>query len=172
MSQITDEQADLLAEHAIYVQGGYSTPEIERQRANADIASGSVYHWEKIAAEVREAKSQAPAAEPKPVQITPQADTRLEQLHALYEAKKAAKDQAETELKAVTDAIKREMYELLPEGATSATITGQAGPTLAMTYVETWRFDSKRFKADDPHTYVRYANKSGTWKLEKAKGQS
>jgi hypothetical protein len=111
------------------------------------------------------------APEPKPVQITPQADTRLEQLHALYETTKARKDEAEKAHQAVVDAIKAEVSSQLPDGATSATLSGNAGPTLAMTYVETWRFDSKRFKADDPHTYVRYAKKSGGWKLEKAKGQ-
>jgi hypothetical protein len=111
------------------------------------------------------------APEPKPVAITPQADTRLEQLHAMYETTKAAKDEAEKAHQAVVDAIKSEISSQLPEGATSATLTGQAGPPLAMSYVETWRFDSKRFKADDPHTYVRYAKKSGSWKLEKVRGQ-
>ena len=33
---VTDEQAKILAAHAIVVQGGYSTPEIERERLLKD----------------------------------------------------------------------------------------------------------------------------------------
>jgi hypothetical protein len=113
-----------------------------------------------------------PTIEPKPAQVTPQAGTRLEQLHALYEEAKARKDEAEKALKAITDGIKSEVFSQLPEGATAATIAGQAGPPLAMTYVESWRLDSKRMKSEDPELYVRYAVKSGTWKLEKVRGQS
>jgi hypothetical protein len=114
-------------------------------------------------------QEQAPI-EPKPVQITPQADTRLEQLHALYETTKAAKDQAEKEHKAVVDAIKSELSQL-SGGAERVHMVGQAGPPLALTYVESWRLDSKRMKSEDAETYVRYAVKSGTWKLEKVRGQ-
>jgi hypothetical protein len=117
------------------------------------------------------AQEEAPI-EPKPVQVTPQADSRLEQLHAMYETLKANKDEAEKQLKAVTDAIKSEVSAMLPQGSTAATITGQAGPPLALTWVESWRLDSRKMKAEDPETYVRYATKSGTWKLEKVRGQS
>lgn len=111
-----------------------------------------------------------PNVPPKPVVVTPQAGTRLEQLHASYEEAKAAKDEAETRLKGITDAIKAEVQQLAP-GSERMEIRGDYGPALSMTYVESWRVDSKRMRAEDPETYVRYAVKQGTWKLEKSKGQ-
>jgi hypothetical protein len=113
---------------------------------------------------------EGPTIEPKPAQVTPQAGTRLEQLHALYEEAKARKDEAETALKAITDGIKAELAQQAP-GAERVVVTGTAGPPLQMTYVESWRVDSRKLKAQDPETYVRYATKSGTWKLEKVRGQ-
>lgn len=54
---ITDPQALILAEHAIFVQGGYSTPERERERLLADLAGGAkMPDWSKLAAEVDDAK--------------------------------------------------------------------------------------------------------------------
>lgn len=52
MTTITDEQAQLLANHVIFVQGGFSTPEVERVRAEADIASGTTIDWDKYRDEV------------------------------------------------------------------------------------------------------------------------
>jgi len=52
---ITDEQAILLAQHAIHVQGGYSTPEVERERAKIDLAKGGRIDFEKMQAELTEA---------------------------------------------------------------------------------------------------------------------
>jgi hypothetical protein len=52
---VTPERAAMLAAHAIYVQGGFSTAEVERVRAEADIASGNVPDWARMQAEVQEA---------------------------------------------------------------------------------------------------------------------
>lgn len=114
--------------------------------------------------------TEQPEIPDRPVTVTAPEGSRLEQLHAAYEDAKAAKDEAETRLKAVVDAIKVEATQAAP-GAERIEIVGDHGPRLSLTYVESWRVDSRRLKAEDPETYVRYATKSGTWKLEKSKGQ-
>jgi hypothetical protein len=52
---VTDERAAMLAAHAIHVQGGYSTPEVERARAEKDIAAGGSIDWAAMQAEVNDA---------------------------------------------------------------------------------------------------------------------
>jgi hypothetical protein len=52
---VTDERAQMLAAHAIYVQGGFSTAEVERVRAEADIAAGGSINWHAMQAEVQAA---------------------------------------------------------------------------------------------------------------------
>ena len=52
---VTDERAAMLAQHAIFVQGGFSTPEIERARAEADLAAGGTIDWDTMQAEVNAA---------------------------------------------------------------------------------------------------------------------
>lgn len=103
------------------------------------------------------------------VQIPAQASERLNQLHAAYADAKADADAASARLKAITDGIKLELQTLAPEQQRLA-LTGEDGPALSLTYSETWRFDSTRFKREDPETYVRYAKKSGSWTLKAAKG--
>ena len=49
---ITDEQAMILAQHAIHVQGGYSTPDVERKRAELDLAKGGRIDFEKMQEEL------------------------------------------------------------------------------------------------------------------------
>jgi hypothetical protein len=68
---VTDERALMLAQHAIYVQGGVSDPERERARAEADIAAGGTIDWAKMQSEVDEAIAEriaktTPAAAPEP----------------------------------------------------------------------------------------------------------
>lgn len=108
-----------------------------------------------------------PVIDPAPVLVTPKANSRLEQLHALYADAKAAADDADEKLKAITDGIKAELTRAAPEQP-RIELTGQAGPPLRLSYSETWRFDSRRFKSEDPATYVRYAKKSGSWTLKVA----
>jgi hypothetical protein len=61
---VTDERALMLAQHAIYVQGGVSDPERERARAEADIAAGGSINWIKMQAEVDAAIAARVAAMP------------------------------------------------------------------------------------------------------------
>lgn len=97
--------------------------------------------------------------------ISAQPGSRLEALLASYEAEKAASDEASARFRNVTDAIKAEATHLFP-GATALTLAGGPGmPVLAITWVESWRVDTKAMKESDPLTYVRYAKKSGHWEL-------
>lgn len=95
--------------------------------------------------------------------------TRLEQLHASYADLKAASDEAAKRLKSVTDAIKAELAAAEP-GQERVELRGQSGPPLRMTYVESWRLDSKRLKAEHLDVWVRYAVKGGSWQLRPVSG--
>lgn len=101
--------------------------------------------------------------------VVAQADTKLAQLQAAYPDAKAAADAAAATLKAITDGIKFELSQAAPD-QTRIELTGTAGPTLRLAYSERWTLDSKRMKAEDPETYVRFARKGGAWSLTKVKG--
>lgn len=113
--------------------------------------------------------SPEPVAQPVTPVVNYEPGSRLEQLHGEYLAAKAEESSAKARAKAATDALKREMTDAAP-GATTVDLEGAAGKALHLTFVETWRFNSVQFKADDPETYVRYAEKSGSWKLEAKRG--
>lgn len=100
-----------------------------------------------------------------PTAVVPPTGSRLEQLHAQYADAKAAADGAAERLKAITDALKVELQTAAGAQASRIDLVGAAGPPLRMTYSETWRLDSTRLKADNPELYVRYAKKSGSWRL-------
>lgn len=110
-----------------------------------------------------------PTIEQPPVQVAAEGGSRLEQLHAAYPAAKAAADEAAARLKAVTDGIKLELTQAAPD-ARKVELAGIEGPTLRLTYTETWRLDSKKLKAENPETYVRYATKGGSWTLKAVGG--
>jgi predicted phage-related endonuclease len=113
---------------------------------------------------------QMPPIEAPPAQVKPRKNSKLEQLHALYALHKAKADAAAAELKAVTDAIKVELTKAAPDQE-RITLASQYGPTLNLTYVVSWRVDSKRLKAEQPATYQAYAKQSSTWRLEPARGE-
>lgn len=93
--------------------------------------------------------------------------SRLEELLGRYEMEKAAAEESASRFKDLTDAIKAEARAMYP-GATALSLAGGPGlPVLGLTWIESWRFDAKQLKADDPHTYVRYAVKGGKWELRK-----
>ncbi|HSV38713.1 MAG TPA: hypothetical protein VLI04_08135 [Nocardioidaceae bacterium] len=95
--------------------------------------------------------------------------TRLEQLHASYADLKAQADEAAKRLKAVTDGIKAELAAAEP-GQERVELRSPVGPPLRMSYVESWRFDSKRLKTERPDLYVVYAVKGGSWQLRTVAG--
>jgi hypothetical protein len=99
------------------------------------------------------------------VDVTP--GERLAQLHSQYELLKVEADEAAARLKACTDAIKLELTQQVP-GHTKYRLPAGPGPELQLTYVERWTIDSRKLKAEDPLTYVRYAKKGGSWTLKVA----
>lgn len=99
--------------------------------------------------------------------VTPEPDTRLAQLHALYAEAKVDFEAAKAALELVKDGIKYELNQATPN-AKRVTLSGQTGPMLSLVYSEPWQFDTKKFKADDPLTYVRYAKRVPRWTLKEA----
>src|SRR4051794_337539 len=102
-------------------------------------------------------------------QISTQAEvvpgSRLEDLLAVYAELKPRADELADQLKAVTDGIKAELQAAAPK-ATKVDVTHPAlAQPLRLSYVESWRFNSKQFKADNPLLYVLYAIKGGKWEL-------
>jgi hypothetical protein len=69
-SVVTNERANMLAAHAVFVQGGFSTPDIEKKRAEADIARGVVIDWAAIKDEVITAMATEGLATPAPEPAT------------------------------------------------------------------------------------------------------
>lgn len=113
----------------------------------------------------------APIPQP-PAVLKTRRGSRLAALLDAYPGLKAAADEAATQLRAVTDGIKLEASQQA-EGQANVTIVppgGSEAPTLLLDYRERWSVDSRRLKAEDPETYVRYAKKSGAWYLNVAKG--
>ena len=114
--------------------------------------------------------AQAQAQDAPPWRVMPEPGTRLEQLADELDAARAAVDAAKKHEKMVADAIKAEVIPKAPQGTTTVVLAGSAyRPEWICHWVETWRLDSKRLKAEDLVTWVRYAVKGGTWKLEKPK---
>lgn len=99
------------------------------------------------------------------VTVQPQPDSRLEQLAAEYDKAKSAADEAKARLDQIAAGIKAELYALAPNETAVDLISAHLAKPLQLRYVEAWRFDSKRFKQDDPLTYVKYAKQGGSWRL-------
>jgi len=113
------------------------------------------------------------SAGPAPVQHKPSARSKLAQLHNRYETAKTKAKAAADELKVITDGIKAELAELDPEAQRFELLPAgksQAKP-LALSYVENWTLDTKRLKAEDPVTWVRYAKRGGSWRLAEIKAE-
>jgi hypothetical protein len=91
--------------------------------------------------------------------------SRLEDLLATYAHLKPQADEVASRLKAVTDAIKVELTNAVP-GALKVDVAHEAlTQPLRLSWIEKWDLDSKRMKAEDPATYVRWARKGGSWQL-------
>jgi hypothetical protein len=105
------------------------------------------------------------------VQVPATASDRLAHFHALFAEAKATADAATERLDDIKAGIKAELMALAPEQQKIA-LSGPDGPTLTLSHSQTARFDSTKFKRDDPETYVRYAKFSDSWTLKVAKGGS
>lgn len=88
-------------------------------------------------------------------------------------AAKAAAEVAEARLREVKAAIQGELLEATPEERRPLkAFEVRAHPqgaydAWAMSWVEQWRLDSKRMKAEDPAAYVKYAVKNGHYELRR-----
>lgn len=176
MTTITDEQAVLLALHAVHVQGGTSDPAREKARAEQDLARGAVFDWDKIAAEVYEAgqrsssaPSDLPVAPPQTTAIEAQPGSLLEEYHAEYADAKAAADAAKTRLDAIVEKLKVELTQALADSR-RIVVRSPGQVPIGLTYVEANRFNSKRFKEENPSVYKHYVEPSGSWRLAQVKG--
>lgn len=117
------------------------------------------------------APEQAPVPTPVP-QVKPRSNSELAQLHALYADAKSRAASAAEDLKTITDAIKLKLSESSPGAAKVDLIpaNGVDAPALRLNYVESWRVDARKLKAENPEVYVQYAKKSGSWRLDPLKG--
>jgi hypothetical protein len=107
---------------------------------------------------------------PPPWRIVAPQGSRLEQLLDQLEDARARVDEAEAFAKSVSDSIKAEVVPQAPPGTTAIVCAGTAyRPEWVIRWTESWRLDSKRLKAENLVTWVKYAVKGGTWKLEKAR---
>lgn len=94
-----------------------------------------------------------------------QPGSRLDDLLAAYAELKPKADEAANRLKAVTDAIKSELQTAKPDARRIDVDHAALTQPLRLSYVESWRLDTKRLKAERPETYVTYASKGGKWEL-------
>jgi hypothetical protein len=93
------------------------------------------------------------------------AGSRLEDLLAVYAQLKPQADELATRLKSVTDGIKAELQAAAPEARKIDVAHPALAQPLRLSYVESWRLDSKKLKAENPALYVQYALKGGKWEL-------
>ncbi|WP_428964128.1 hypothetical protein [Micromonospora fluostatini] len=105
----------------------------------------------------------APAWPTAQAEVAP--GSRLDDLLAAYAVLKPAADEAAARLKTVTDAIKAELTTALPDVQRIEVAHGSLAQPLRLTYVDSWRLDTKALKAEMPEVYVRYARKGGKWDL-------
>lgn len=187
-------EAAAAAWHASAVQGGFSTAEIEAERLSKDrggvhptvqpdpLPNAVNFPSSEPAANHKYtdpdgndwvhdgdvADCTAPGCAPVPV-VNYEPGSKLEQLHAEYHRRKAVADSAAKELKGIVDALKVELTVAAPDQP-KVELHGEAGRPLALSYVESWRMDTKKLKAEQPLIYVTYASKSGSWKLEAKRG--
>jgi hypothetical protein len=100
------------------------------------------------------------------VSVTAQPGSRLEQLLAVYDDEKAAAAEAAERFKAVTDALKAEMAAAVPPGTEDMTLIGAAHlPRLRLSWRRPWRFDSDKFREENPYLFVKYSKQGGHWEL-------
>lgn len=104
--------------------------------------------------------------------VNPTPESRLDQLAAEYALQKPRADAAAERLKELTDSIKAELAQLMPEGATSILLTSpHLLAPLRMKYINGgWSIDSKALKAAVPESAWKPWSKQsrGHWELKAA----
>ena len=111
------------------------------------------------------AQEQEQAADRVAQVVTAAPGSRLESLLASYDSAKAAAEESAARFKAITDGIKAEAGGVNPK-ATDISVSGAPGlPRLKLTWKRPWKFDTGRFKEENPLLYVTYATQGGHWEL-------
>ena len=101
--------------------------------------------------------------------VIPDPNSRLESLCAEFDQWKDRADEANAELDRIKDGIKAELAQMLPDESRVVIRSGYLAQPLRLRAEETWRFDVKRFKEEDPVGYVKYAIKGVRRILERVK---
>ena len=112
----------------------------------------------------------SPSGSGEPV-VNPTPESRLDQLAAEYALIKPQADAKKERLTEITDAIKAELAQLLPEGRTSILLTSpHLNEPLRMEQVTSTRLDSKAVRAAiDLPTFQRWSKTSQSWRLSAVK---
>lgn len=98
--------------------------------------------------------------------VTPEPESRLEQLLASYDDAKSNYEAAKERFDSIKDSIKAELAEAAP-GAEKVEVSSQyLERTLRLSHRLEWRIDSRRLKEEKPELYVKYARQIGSWRLE------
>ena len=109
------------------------------------------------------------AAVPGPPVVRAEADSRLDQLVALFDQLDAEAKAAAARLDETKKAIKTELANRHPE-AEEVLLVAPSLRTPLRFYAQTkWTIDSKALKAKDPVTWVRWAKESTVWYLARSK---
>ena len=98
--------------------------------------------------------------------ITPAPDSRLAQLLAEFEAAKRAAEAAHERLNMIKDGIKAELTAAAPGAEKVRVHSDHLTQPLQLSARTEWRIDARRLKAEDPVTWVRYARRVTSWRLE------
>lgn len=98
--------------------------------------------------------------------VTPEPESRLEQLTARLDGVKAKKKQADEEEKELTSAIKGELQRMYP-GVTTVVLTSPyLQSPMVMSRRLSWQLDTKALKAQFPQVYASFARQVPSWRLE------
>lgn len=87
-----------------------------------------------------------------------------------YAEAKAQADAADERLKAAKDKLKSALSEAT-NGAYRVSLEVPGFKPINLTYVESWRLDTKALQAQHPAVYVEFAKRSGSWRLEESRGK-
>lgn len=104
------------------------------------------------------------------ISVDDDTDAELTALVAEYDRLDAEVKEKVERLESVKTRIKAELAARKPgESEVLLAAPSVLDKPLRMVWKISWRFDSKKLKAADPHTWVRYAKQGGAWYLERVK---
>lgn len=107
---------------------------------------------------------------PAPVIVQAEPGSRLDQLSARWAALKPAVDAAQAELKELTDAIKVELAQARPDAEDIRLTAGHIAGALRFYAKPDPRFNSRKFKAEQPEMYEKYYERDRTaWELRQTR---